>query len=190
MEFEDLDIINRELRQGETLVWAGHPRRGFYLKDSDPGMILFSLFWGGFAIFWEYGVVTSHAGLFFILWGIPFVTIGIYMMIGRFFHDAWVRGRISYGLTNKRVLIVIRGRTLKVHSHRLATLPGIQMVELADGTGSIDLTPDVERPRRRGDWGRKYDDAYDSRLERIKDVRAVFDQITRLQQQSSTETRN
>jgi hypothetical protein len=51
------DIVQRELRSDEQLIWSGRPGRGLRLRSSDALMIPFSLLWGGFAIFWEYSVL-------------------------------------------------------------------------------------------------------------------------------------
>ena len=80
--------IERELSAGERLLWSGQPRRGVRLRSSDAFTIPFSLLWCGFAIFWEASVVTKGAPFSFMLWGIPFVVVGFYIVFGRFFVDA------------------------------------------------------------------------------------------------------
>ena len=42
---------------------------------------------------------------FMKLWGFPFVLVGLYMVVGRFVLDAWLRRGARYAVTNKRVLI-------------------------------------------------------------------------------------
>ncbi len=62
-------------------------------------MIPFSLLWCGFAIFWEVSVLSTDGPLIFKLWGIPFVIVGLYMAVGRFFIDAKQRAKMYYGVT-------------------------------------------------------------------------------------------
>jgi hypothetical protein len=84
--------------------------------------------WGGFAFFWEFEVVHSgNAPIFFMLWGIPFVLVGIYLIIGRFFWDAYQRGNTYYGVTNQRLLFVRRGLGGKTTSLPLRTIPAVEV---------------------------------------------------------------
>jgi hypothetical protein len=76
------------LMRGERVVWEGRPPGGFMLTATDGLMIPFSLLWGGFALFWNISVWSMGAPLFFRLWGLPFLLVGFYMVIGRFFVDA------------------------------------------------------------------------------------------------------
>jgi len=78
-------VLARELGKGEELLWTGQPKSGVYLEARDAIMVPFSLLWCGFAIFWEGSVLVQNAPLIFKLWGIPFVCIGLYMVVGRFF---------------------------------------------------------------------------------------------------------
>ena len=70
------------------------------LRASDAFAIPFGLLWCGFAIFWEWSVVSGgRAPWFFELWGVPFVAVGLYLVFGRFIADAYQRGRTVYGIT-------------------------------------------------------------------------------------------
>lgn len=79
-----VSVISHELSSGERLLWSGQPRPGVRLRPFDAFMIPFSLLWCGFAVFWEATVITKGAPGFFMLWGIPFVLVGLYVVFGRF----------------------------------------------------------------------------------------------------------
>ena len=112
--------IATELESGERLLWSGAPPQGLLLRSSDAFLIPFSLMWGGFALFWEATTVKAKAPVFFTLWGIPFVLVGLYVMVGRFFVDARQRSRTFYGVTDRRILIVTG-----VSSRNVKSLPRV-----------------------------------------------------------------
>ena len=134
---ETTSIVKQELDSREQLLWAGQPRKGLTLRLSDALMIPFSLLWGGFAIFWEYSVIHSSAEWFGIIWGIPFVSVGLYMIFGRFFFDSWKRDKTYYGVTDQRIIIVsnLFGRKLK--SLNIRTLQDITLEQKSDESGTI-----------------------------------------------------
>ncbi len=134
-------IISAELSADETLLWSGAPRQGLMLVPGDLFMIPFSLMWGGFAVFWEAMVFRSKAPVFFRLWGVPFVCVGLYMIAGRFFYDAWKRGRTRYGVTDTRVLIVCDGLQKSVVSLDRRNLGETSLQEKSDGSGTIVFGP-------------------------------------------------
>ena len=131
------DNVERDLMPGETIVWSGRPGRGIRFQLTDFFMIPFSIFWAGFAVFWEIGVVRSGAAGSFSLFGIPFLVIGAYITVGRFFFDAYQRSHSRYVLTDCRALIVRDWPTRRLQSVNLATLPVIGLTNHADGTGTL-----------------------------------------------------
>jgi hypothetical protein len=49
--------VQPEIATGESILWAGDPGRAITFHKQDAFLIPFSLLWGGFAIFWEAGVM-------------------------------------------------------------------------------------------------------------------------------------
>lgn len=79
-----------------------------------------------------------------MLWGIPFVPVGLYIVFERFFIDARARERTFYGVTTKRIIIVSGLFSRQTKSLPLHTLSAISLIECSDGSGSI--TFGAQRP--------------------------------------------
>jgi len=139
--------IQPELTAGESVLWSGQPSRKVIFHTPDLFVIPFSFLWGGFAIFWEAGVLgffgfgstkgPTPDSLFMALWGVPFVLIGQYLIWGRFLYAAWKKQNIVYAATDKRVLVVNLGRRRKVTGSFLAQLPTIEKSVRRDGIGTL-----------------------------------------------------
>ena len=102
-----LMLRTRILSRGERVLWRGAPATGIQFYSGDPLVIPFSLMWCAGAFFWEFSVLTKvpndHPGKWlFVLWGVPFVLVGLYITVGRFFDDAWRRRNTEYAVTNER----------------------------------------------------------------------------------------
>lgn len=138
MTFSTEQKLRPELGRDERLLWAGVPGQGLRFRSSDWLMVPFSLMWGGFAFFWEFSVASiGKAPLFMKLWGIPFVLMGLYMIVGRFFADSLQRAHTDYGVTDQRVIIIdgLFGRRVK--SLALEGLADMSLSEGPDGSGTI-----------------------------------------------------
>jgi hypothetical protein len=175
--------IETQLARGEHLIWTGRPRGGVRLQAADALMIPFSLFWAGFAVFWEMSVIGSGAPFFFVLWGIPFLLMGAYIVVGRFFFDAWRRRRTAYGLTDQRAIIVSGVFNREVKSLALRTLAEVSLSERSDRSGTITFGSTAGMAGWLGgtSWpsrGRYQPPAF----EMIPDARYVYEQMREAQQ--------
>lgn len=131
------------LLKGEKIAWWGHPAQGLVFTSQDWFVLPFGLMFAGFAVFWEASVWSApQSPVFMRLWGIPFILIGLYMVAGRFFVDAWARRRITYAVTDKRILILREGRSPKFTAMTFDQMPSVNLTERKDGRGTIRFGPD------------------------------------------------
>lgn len=133
----EADHLRAFLGKDEKLLWWGQPGMGLAFRPSDAYLIPFSLVWCGFAVFWEWSVTRAKGPLGFGLFGLIFVCIGVYLVIGRFFVDAVKRRRTVYGLTNQRVLIYSNFLRLSVRSLELRTLNEMTLQPGSNDSGTI-----------------------------------------------------
>lgn len=94
------------LRSGERLLWAGVPDPDVTFTPRDAFLVPFSLLWAGFSIFWELSA-WSAGPVFFRIWGVPFVAIGLYIVFGRFIYKRRAKRRTAYGITADRAIVVL-----------------------------------------------------------------------------------
>jgi hypothetical protein len=134
--------IQPELLSGETIYWAGMPNPRVIFHSDDWVTIPFFLLWGGFFIFWEASVLGYWGGspkhgpynIFLALWGVPFILVGQYFIWGRFLHDAWLKRRTYYAVTNRRVIAIQDGRNRKTSVNFLDHIPSIEREAGSNGT--------------------------------------------------------
>ena len=176
----DTSHFTGRLLRGEKIVWSGRPAQGLLLTSRDWLLIPVSLFWGGFAVFWEKSVLDTNAPNLMKLWGVPFVLIGVYLVAGRFLLDAWIRRGMYYAVTDKRVLILRSAPFGKFSAMSLDQLPDANLTERADGRGTIRFG--TAAPYWAGSGFSGWTPALDSTpliFLAIEDARRVFDHIQR-----------
>ena len=131
-------MADLRLGRDEELLWSGRPRDGLRLQASDLFLIPFSIFWAGFSVVWFVLVLGSGATVGAAFFGIPFLVMGAYLTVGRFFWDRAQRRRTTYALTDTRVLIVQEQRSGTKHTALdLRLLNEIRLRLKADGSGTI-----------------------------------------------------
>ena len=171
--------LRTELRSDERLLWSGKPWQGVGLSRADIFMIPFSVMWGGVAAFWEVTAIRQGPPLF-ALWGIPFVLLGLYLMIGRFFWDSYRRTRTFYGLSDQRILIINEALGRKVQSLSLTGLPQVALVVAKGRAGTLSFGTS-NLPSWFAGWP-GVASQLPPRFEGIENVREVQERIFRAQQ--------
>ena len=193
MEYQPTgEAFRDDLLSGETVLWSAQPDRKIVFHSQDRYLIPFSFLWGGFAIFWEASVtgfggtfhrnVSDPTNWFFVLWGVPFVVTGQYMVWGRFIYDWWKKQKTFYAITNKRILILttVRGRNLV--SLQLSSADMIDKTERPDGKGTLLFGMPIISYKSRQSFSFDGSDGRPS-FRDIPDVRQTYNLITGLQQQ-------
>lgn len=85
------------------MLWEGRPDGGIRFRPMDLFLIPFSFIWAGGALS-ALGAGIRAPGLGTGI-GLLFGVIAIYITVGRFFHDAYLRSRTRYALTDRRALV-------------------------------------------------------------------------------------
>jgi hypothetical protein len=186
--FDHKAVISAELEEGETLLWSAQPRQDIFLRAVDKGMIPFSILWGGFALFWEYEVISTGAPFLFALFGIPFVVAGLYLMAGRFYYDARFREKTFYGITNRRVIILSGIRSKQSKSVVIREIADMNMIENPDGSGVIALDSQDMKNVSRDELIWPVQTEIKPRLSDLRDVRKPFEIIQKLRRELTVST--
>jgi hypothetical protein len=169
--------LTRQLLDGERVIWSGRPNQGLLLTQRDWLLVPFSLLWGGFAIFWEVGVVQTSAPVLFRFWGVPFVLIGLYLIAGRLLVDAWARSKTQYAVTNRRILIARSAPFGKFTAIALDHLSDVHLNEHANGRGTIRFGQPAPYWGRGAVWTPAFDAT--PQFLAVENSRRVFEQIQR-----------
>lgn len=130
------------LAHGEDILWQGQPGRGIILREVLSRGFFMGAVFTGFSIFWiskARRMAPADEPLFALLFplaGVPFLLIGLWMLIGRHVWDAWMRAGTHYTLTNRQAYIA--KHMLGQRSLETWPLEDIDGVELIDGhPGSV-----------------------------------------------------
>ncbi|HET7466715.1 MAG TPA: PH domain-containing protein [Candidatus Dormibacteraeota bacterium] len=129
--------LQPELQPDEHLMWTGRPDPGSLFTAMDAFLVPFSLLWGGFAIFWESSVIAAGAPVFFLLWGTPFVLLGLYLIFGRFLVKRYTRRHTYYGVTDRRVIVLSTAFGRNVKSVSIKRLPGLELSTRRGRAGTV-----------------------------------------------------
>ena len=128
-------VSDDEVAPGETVLWSGAPRQGYYLTPILAssvvfGVVVFGMLFLGFQF--RLARVIEHRDPFDIL--LLVYAAGVWSMVGRYFKAVRKRKQTTYILTDKRALIT---RGSFIIEHKLAALGSISATSHRDGTTSL-----------------------------------------------------
>lgn len=175
------------LESGETILWQGRPRGGVIWADILSAESLFGIPFTAFALFWT-AMASSMSGgdtgpggpiaLLFPLFGLPFIVVGVYMLVGRLFWDAYVRRNTWYTLTSAGAFVATQTlgrRSLKRYPYDAMVEP-----ELEDNTpGTVWFGEEIRLVRSGGRNGptRTREQRIRKGFRQIDEARSVYRMI-------------
>ncbi|HEX4437891.1 MAG TPA: hypothetical protein VH061_13960 [Solirubrobacteraceae bacterium] len=138
--------LSRELAPGERLLWSGRPAGNPWLCPQDLVLLPFSVAWTSIAIIFEVaalGARSNHTSVFAVLWGIPFVALGLYLIVGRLFVRRRIRADTLYALTDRRAIVVSRSWRggERASSIWLGSYPPVERRPQRNGTATLWIGP-------------------------------------------------
>jgi hypothetical protein len=142
------DHFHKHLMPGEAFKWVGLARQGIFFRSTDLFIIPFSILWTGMAL--SSGATTYQSylngsvGLFRVLFILPFLAMGLYLVILRFFIDSFKRKHAYYAITDQRVLI--NNQTAfdeKLVAIELANLPALTVSKSRKNLTTIEFGPKI-----------------------------------------------
>ena len=132
---DDFDFCRSCIDQDEQVLWKGRPSKGRLLGLADVGLLVIGLLFLSFCVLWmSFTLRFTGTSIVFTLWGIPFVVIGVYLVVGRLIRKAYLRPRTLYVVTNKK-LIIKAGHGLKIYEKQM--MPPMRVKYYGDGHGTI-----------------------------------------------------
>ncbi len=168
---EEYDFYKKYLVDGEYVLWEGKPEKGNIFNPAEIPLMIFSVVWLAFSLFWELTVIKSGAPIIFSLWGLPFIAIGVYLLVGRFIQKVLLRNKTYYVITNKNI-IVKAGSKIKIYNG--SDLPSMDIEIHKNGNGTIIFYQDVYIRRNS-----RYNNYF--MLENIADVTQAQNSINRME---------
>jgi hypothetical protein len=97
--------LQAHLRADEQLLWHGVPDRRVWFAPPDAFWIPVSTIWCACVVSWESSVVAGGGPVVAEVWGVPFIAVGAYFLVGRFAYKQYRKGRTAYGVTSQRAVI-------------------------------------------------------------------------------------
>jgi hypothetical protein len=127
-----------ELTEGESLLWAGQPDSSAMFTRIDKVLVPFSLVWEGVAVAALIEAVNGQSAVAIVVSAL-FVTVGAYLVAGRFFYRQRLRRRTYYAVTDRRVLVLNELPTRSLQTAFVDQVPVINKWLGFHGTGTLQF---------------------------------------------------
>jgi hypothetical protein len=126
-----------ELEPGERVLWSGAPRKGLAFRSADFLQVPISLII--VYVLAKQFRYMSFAGPVDVAIATVITLAVFYVTVGRFFFDAYRRGKTAYALTSERMLIRESVLSNFVKSFPLNTITDTYLFDLPGGFGNIRI---------------------------------------------------
>jgi hypothetical protein len=131
-------LFQNEMLRDEKILWSGQPEQNLFLTVRNIVQIIFALVWLGITGSVGYFAIESF-DIFTMLFLVPFVLIGLYLLFGSFIYSDYQKKRTYYAVTNQRVLILINSSNKVVKSKLISQIPVLNKTTNKDGIGTIQF---------------------------------------------------
>lgn len=140
LPIDQQQMVERELRDGEGLLWVGKPKPKLF-RNEILGQFLFAIPWTCFAIFWVFSAADQAGGgnwigFVFPLFGVPFILVGLGMLSAPL-RDLLLQKRTVYAMTNQRAFVFSGIRSVKIETYEHEELTGSSRTMHRNGTGDV-----------------------------------------------------
>jgi len=182
------EIVQNEMRPMERVRWCGRPKPSRMAIKSLP-IFLFAIPFTGFAVFWiamaSKGIMAEGErgpGMFFPLFGLPFLLIGLAMMTAPLWAMRKAKSTV-YVVTDQRAIVFAGARSISIESFGPDKLKGRARKQRPDGSGDIIFE------RRASYHGSRHRETYkDIGFLGIGDVRPAEEAIRYVIEEASRES--
>ena len=135
------------LERDEKLIWQGAPATGLRFSTSGLGLSVFGFFFMSFSMVWVVMAFSMGGGTgaekLFPLFGVPFVLVGLWLVAGHWFFDAYKRKYARYALTNKRAIIARAHFKRRMESYPISEHSPIHLI-----SGKLDTVNFAQKTYR------------------------------------------
>ena len=135
-ELQAQQAIEGELLDGEKILWTGQPDPSKIFTAADLFLIPFALFWismptmGGVSMLKD----GDFSGALFI---VPFLLIGSYLLVGRFFYKSWAKRKTYYAVTDRRVIVINGGLKHRIAASFIRDIVAVNSSINKNGEGMV-----------------------------------------------------
>ena len=129
------DEIKGHLVEGETVLWHGQPDINYYFRKEDIYIMPFGGFWMIMLMIPLFSFDRFNATM--MTYYLPFIAIGVYMVLGRFILGKILKPKTFYTITNKRILFFQKSSKVNQIFIALEDISSIELQKNKNDTGSI-----------------------------------------------------
>jgi len=138
MPENDEALFRNDLLPGERIQWTGRPVSLPVFSFVDFFLLPFGVAWNGIIGFFIYTSIKEGAPIFFLIFSIPFVGVGLYLLFGRFFSRAAFLKNTRYAVTDSRILALTTKRGVRsLSAYEIKKLESVNKRVQPDGAGTI-----------------------------------------------------